>query len=83
MSPLFLRKVILVVGITLIFIVTVGTLYQVMPKPLRSVDYLIIGAVATMLSMLLAFVVILKTTEPKKKLQRRIIRDDDPGTPAT
>ena len=83
MSPLFLRNVMLVVGIAFIFLVTVGTLYQVMPKPLRSLDYLIIGAVATMMAMLLAFFIILKTTEPKKKLQSRIIREEDPGKPTT
>ena len=83
MSPVFLRNVMLVVGITLIFVVTVATLYQVMPKPLRALDYLIVGAVATMLSMLLAFFIVIKTTEPKKKLQSRVIRDEDPGNPAT
>lgn len=81
MSPIFLRNVMLVVGITFIFLVTVGILYQVMPKPLRPLDYLIMGAVGTMLSMLLAFFIIMKTTEPKRNLQRRVLRDDDPGRP--
>lgn len=81
MSPIFLRNVMLVVGITMIFLVTAGILYQVMPKPLRSLDFLIIGAVSTMMSMLLAFFIIVKTTVAKPKLQRRIIRDEDPGKP--
>lgn len=44
-----------------IFAVTVAVLLAVMPGPRKPTDYLVIGCVATLLCLLLLFVVLIKT----------------------
>ena len=54
----------LTLGMLMIFAVTVGVLLTVMPGPHKSTDYLVIGCVATLLCLLLLFVVLINT--PKR-----------------
>ena len=54
----------LTLGMLMIFAVTVGVLLAVMPGPHKSTDYLVIGCVATLLCLLLLFVVLINT--PKR-----------------
>jgi hypothetical protein len=58
------RTVGLALGMVLIFGVTVAVLLAVMPGPHKSTDYLVIGCVATLLCLLLLFVVLINT--PKR-----------------
>jgi hypothetical protein len=58
----------LTLGMLMIFAVTVGVLLTVMPGPHKSTDYLVIGCVATLLCLLLLFVVLINT--PKRPDQR-------------
>lgn len=53
------RTIALVLGMVLIFGITVATLLVVMPGPHKSTDYLVIGCVATLLCLLLLFVVLI------------------------
>lgn len=62
------RTVVLVVGLFAVFLVTVGVLLNVMPGPHKATDYLVIGAVATLLCLLLLFVIVINTM---KKPERR------------
>ena len=43
-------------GIVVLFIATIAILLKVIPQPHRNLDYLVIGAVATFLSMILLWV---------------------------
>jgi Na+/melibiose symporter-like transporter len=54
----------LVLGMVMIFAVTVAILLTVMPGPHKPTDYLVIGCVATLLCLLLLFVVLINT--PKR-----------------
>ena len=60
-----------------IFAVTVAVLLAVMPGPRKATDFLVIGCVATLLCLLLLFVVITKSkprrdpTEPRAGTEPR------------
>lgn len=43
-----------------VFVVTVATLLQVLPGPRKSTDYLVVGAVATLLCLLLLYFLLIK-----------------------
>ena len=53
----------LAAGLALVFITTVTILVAVMPGPRKPTDYLVFGAVATFLCLLLLFVVLMKTVQ--------------------
>ena len=55
------RAAVLGFGVLFVFAAVVAILLRVMPGPLRQVDYLVIGAMATFASMLLLFVVLTAT----------------------
>lgn len=57
------RTLALTLGMLMIFAVTVAILLAVMPGPHKSTDYLVIGCVATLLCLLLLFVVLINTTK--------------------
>lgn len=46
-------------GITVLFVATVAILLKVIPTPHRNLDYLVIGAVATFLSMILLWIALM------------------------
>lgn len=58
------RTVALTLGMVIIFAVTVGILLTVMPGPHKSTDYLVIGCVATLLCLLLLFIILVNS--PKR-----------------
>lgn len=55
------RKILLALGMLLVFAVSVAVLLNVMPSPHKPTDYLVIGAVGTLLCLLLLFVVLINT----------------------
>jgi Na+/melibiose symporter-like transporter len=57
------RTLALTLGMVMIFAVTVTVLLAVMPGPHKSTDYLVIGCVATLLCLLLLFVVLINTAK--------------------
>jgi Na+/melibiose symporter-like transporter len=57
----------LVLGMVMIFAVTVAILLTVMPGPHKPTDYLVIGCVATLLCLLLLFVVLINTPKHSPK----------------
>jgi Na+/melibiose symporter-like transporter len=57
------RTLALTLGMVTIFAATVAILLAVMPGPHKSTDYLVIGCVATLLCLLLLFVVLINTTK--------------------
>jgi Na+/melibiose symporter-like transporter len=65
------RTVTLTIGMLLIFGVTVAVLLAVMPGPHKSTDYLVIGCVATLLCLLLLFVVLINTAKRDHKTEPR------------
>jgi Na+/melibiose symporter-like transporter len=65
------RTVTLTLGMLLIFGVTVAVLLAVMPGPHKSTDYLVIGCVATLLCLLLLFVVLINTAKRGHKTEPR------------
>jgi Na+/melibiose symporter-like transporter len=62
------RTLALCFGMVMIFAVTVAVLLAVMPGPHKSTDYLVIGCVATLLCLLLLFVVLINS--PKRSGQK-------------
>ena len=58
------RTIALALGMVMIFAITVAVLLTVMPGPHKSTDYLVIGCVATLLCLLLLFVVLINA--PKR-----------------
>lgn len=59
--PPFKRNIVLAIGVLAIFGVTVAVLTHLMPGPHKETDYLVIGGVATLVSMLTLFVVLVST----------------------
>jgi Na+/melibiose symporter-like transporter len=57
------RTIALTLGMVTIFAVTVAILLAVMPGPHKSTDYLVIGCVATLLCLLLLFVVLINSAK--------------------
>jgi Na+-driven multidrug efflux pump len=60
------RTIVLAALLVLLFAGTVAVLVNVMPGPHKSTDYLVIGAVATLLCLLLLFVVLVKLPQRRK-----------------
>jgi Na+/melibiose symporter-like transporter len=67
------RTIALTLGMVIVFAVTVAILLAVMPGPHRSTDYLVIGCVATLLCLLLLFLVLINTA-------KRPVKKPDPET---
>ena len=62
------RTLALTLGMLMIFGVTVAVLWNVMPGPHKPTDALVIGCVATLLCLLLLFVVLVNTAKrPTRK----------------
>jgi hypothetical protein len=51
----------LALGMVLIFVVSVAILLYVMPAPHKPTDYLVTGAIGTLLCLVLLFTVLMKT----------------------
>jgi hypothetical protein len=60
------RTLALAALLVLLFGGTVAVLVNVMPGPHKSTDYLVIGAVATLLCLLLLFVVLVKLPQRRR-----------------
>jgi Na+/melibiose symporter-like transporter len=58
------RNIALGAGMLMLFVATVGILLNVMPGPHKRTDYLVMGAAATLLCLVLLFVVLF--TSPAK-----------------
>jgi hypothetical protein len=59
MSSSGLRKLMVAVGIAVVFLAVAAVLLKVLPAPHSPTDYLVIGASATMVSMVALFVVVI------------------------
>ncbi len=56
------RTFLLALAVVFVFAAVAGIMLKVMPVPLRDSDYLIIGSVSTMVSLLLLFVILIATS---------------------
>jgi len=56
-----MRQVMLILGGVCVFAVSAAVLVKIMPSPLKDSDYLVIGSIATLVSLLVMFVVLLAT----------------------
>ena len=72
-----MRQLSLATGGVLIFAVAAVVMVKIMPQPLKDTDYLVIGSIATLVSLLVMFLVTiatrLKTADPffKKRKKKR------------
>ena len=70
-----MRQILLVLGGICVFGVAAAVMLQLMPAPLKDTDYLVIGSVATLVSLLVMFLVLiatrLKTPDPFFKKRRK------------
>jgi hypothetical protein len=69
------RKLALALGMVIVFAVTVAILWNVMPGPHKPTDALVIGCVATLLCLLLLFVVVINTAKQQRSTRKP---DSDP-----
>ena len=56
------RTISLALALVIVFAAVAGIMLKVMPAPLKDSDYLIIGSVSTMVSLLLLFVLLIATS---------------------
>ena len=72
-----MRQIVLVLGGVCVFAVTAAVMVAILPAPLKDTDYLVIGSIATLVSLLAMFLVLLatrlKTPDPffKKRKKKR------------
>jgi amino acid transporter len=72
-----MRQAILILSGICVFAVTAAVMVAIMPSPLKDSDYLVIGSIATLISLLVMFLALLatrlKSPDPffkKRKKQR-------------
>jgi len=65
------RNVILAVGLIFTFCAIAAILMAVMPGPHKATDYLVIGAIATFVCLLLFFFLMMKTMQRPEDYKRR------------
>ena len=56
------RTLALVLAVVMVFAAVAAIMLKLMPAPLKDADYLIIGSVATLVSLLALFVVVVTTS---------------------
>ena len=56
-----MRQVMLILGGVCVFAVSAAVLVKIMPSPLKDSDYLVIGSIATLVSLLVMFIALLAT----------------------
>ena len=56
-----MRRILLVLGGVCVFGVAAAVMIRLMPAPLKDSDYLVIGSVATLVSLLVVFLVLIAT----------------------
>ena len=56
-----MRQILLVLGGICVFGVSALVMTKVMPAPLKDSDYLVIGSVATLISLLVMFLILIST----------------------
>lgn len=56
-----MRQIMLILGGVCVFAVSAAVIVAIMPAPLRDSDYLVIGSIATLVSLLVMFVALLAT----------------------
>ncbi|HYV64087.1 MAG TPA: hypothetical protein VE958_15500 [Bryobacteraceae bacterium] len=56
-----MRQILLVLGGVCVFGVAAAVMLAIMPAPLKDSDYLVIGSVATLVSLLVMFLVLVAT----------------------
>jgi hypothetical protein len=72
-----MRQTILILAGVCVFAVSAAVMVAIMPSPLKDSDYLVIGSVATLISLLVMFLALiatrLKTPDPffKKRKKKR------------
>jgi amino acid transporter len=70
-----MRQIILILGGVCVFAVAAAVIVAIMPSPLKDTDYLVIGSIATLVSLLVMFLVLiatrLKSPDPFLKKRRK------------
>jgi amino acid transporter len=56
-----MRQTILILSGVCVFAVTAAVMVAIMPSPLKDSDYLVIGSIATLISLLVMFLALLAT----------------------
>jgi len=70
-----MKQILLILGGICVFGVAAMVMLRLMPAPLKDTDYLVIGSVATLVSLLVMFLILiatrLKTPDPFFKKRRK------------
>jgi len=70
-----MKQILLILGGICVFGVAAMVMLQLMPAPLKDTDYLVIGSVGTLVSLLVMFLILiatrLKTPDPFFKKRRK------------
>ena len=65
------KPLLLVLATICVFVVVTAILLQLMPGPLKPMDYFVIGSVSTLLSLLALFLVMASTSNTRNALFKR------------
>jgi hypothetical protein len=68
-------------GVLLTFTIVAAILLRLMPGPLKATDYLVVGAVSTMVAMLVLFIALITTTLKAPNPFFRTKRKIEPASP--
>jgi Na+/melibiose symporter-like transporter len=86
MAPRTTRILAVSAGVLIIWVVSVAVLTRVIPGPHQNVDYLVMGAVATFVSMIVLFVVLLQgwvKTDSVFYKRRAVAQEEKPAEPSS
>lgn len=63
----------IVIGGAVVFLLVAGILIQILPKPLKPIDYMVVGSVATLIALVVAFFIVIAVwlRSPDVFLKRR------------
>lgn len=65
------RPLFVIGGIACVFFITIAIMWALMPYPRKDIDYLVMGGTATMISMAILFVVLIRTSKNQDIFYKR------------
>lgn len=80
-SPKLIRVLMVIVGIAFVYCATALIALKVLPGPHSSTDYLVIGGIATLISMVILFVVMITGFTRQPDVFYKVKKKDEPSEP--
>ena len=81
-SPKLIRVLMVITGIAFVYCVTALIGLKVLPAPHSSTDYLVIGGIATFISMVILFIVLISGFTRQPDVFYKVKKKDEPNESA-